>query len=134
MPDIVLLPSDMRYLDSGMEFFSNKMFSRIDANSGAHRTNGVFVLWGSHVRRGLELQDVSIRDIAPTTLHLLGLPVPDDMDGQVVTQALDQEFLTSHPVVVTTALGEPEEEREGFASEDDEALIRQRLAGLGYLD
>jgi predicted AlkP superfamily phosphohydrolase/phosphomutase len=135
MPDIVLLPADMRYLDSGMEFFSNRMFSRLDANSGAHRTNGVFILWGPHARRGQELQNVSIRDIAPTALHLLGLPVPHDMDGRVAAQALDQEFMAHNPVQTTTAEGEPSPKNlDGFASEAEEELVRQRLASLGYLD
>lgn len=134
MPDIVLLPSDMRYLDSGMEFFSNHLFSALDANSGGHRTNGVFVLWGPHARRSPDVQGISIRDIAPTVLHLLGLPVPNDMDGRVAAECLSTEFMASHPVQTATASSEPGPERQGFASDDEEALIRRRLAGLGYLD
>ena len=134
MPDILLLPADMRYLDSGMEFFSNHLFSALDANSGAHRTNGVFLLHGPHARRGQEVKGVSIRDIAPTVLHLLGLPVPDDMDGRVAAECLSEEFMAGHPVQTASASSKPGREGEGFASTDDEALIRQRLAGLGYLD
>lgn len=135
MPDIVLLPSDMRYLDSGMEFFSNRLFSQLDANSGAHRTNGVFMLLGPHAQPGQELPGVSIRDIAPTALYLLGLPIPDDMDGRVVTQALKADFVAARPIRTTSATGEPEREhRDGFASESEERAIRERLASLGYLD
>ncbi len=28
-------------------------------------------------------------DIAPTVLHLLGVPVPADMDGRILTELLD---------------------------------------------
>ena len=155
MPDLLLFPSDMRYLDSGIEFFTNRLFSRVEVNSGAHRTNGVFMLWGPHVKSGLELNSVgdselpfrpelpfrvSIRDIAPTALHLLGLPVPEDMDGKVITHALTEEFMASHPVQTAAPqsfVGGGRGGMEfagGFASEEDEKLIRQRLTALGYLD
>ncbi|MCP4361668.1 MAG: sulfatase-like hydrolase/transferase [Chloroflexi bacterium] len=135
MPDIVLLPSDMGYLDSGMEFFSNHLFSQLDANSGAHRTNGVFMLLGPHAQPAQELEGVSIRDIAPTVLHLLSLPVPDNMDGRVATQALKAEFLAERPIQIVAAADEPEQDqRTGFASDNEEELIRKRLASLGYLD
>ena len=34
-------------------------------------------------------RDAELLDIAPTVLHLLGVPVPDDMDGRVLTEFLD---------------------------------------------
>ena len=83
---------------------------------------------------------VSIRDIAPTALHLLGLPVPEDMDGKVITHALTEEFMASHPVQTAAPqsfVGGGRGGMEfagGFASEEDEKLIRQRLTALGYLD
>jgi len=133
MPDLVLLPGDMRYLDSGVEFFSNQMFSELDGNSGAHRTNGVFMFCGPHAQPG-EVQGVSIRDIAPTTLHLLNLPVPQDMDGRVAAEVISPEFMAQHPVQ-TAAVGDAAEKHsDGFASDQDEELVRQRLASLGYLD
>ena len=134
MPDLVLLPSDMRYLDSGVEFASNQMFSELDVNSGAHRTNGVFMLWGPYARSGRELQGISIRDIAPTALHLLGLPVPDDIDGRVAVQALSEEYMARHPVQIAAAGGPAGGRQGGDESEADEAQIRERLTSLGYLD
>jgi len=29
-----------------------------------------------------ELKDFSLLDVAPTVLHLMGLPVPEDMEGR----------------------------------------------------
>lgn len=135
MPDILLLPSDMRFMDSGLEFASNRMFAALGDISGAHRTNGVLMLTGANMQPGQELKEISIRDIAPTALHLLGLPVPDDMDGRVITEALSEAFMATDPIQrVSRAHQEIEEAQDGFASELEEELVRQRLAALGYLD
>jgi predicted AlkP superfamily phosphohydrolase/phosphomutase len=135
MPDIVIFPTDMGYLDLGVEFASNQLFTKIDAVSGGHRTNGVFVLTGAKVKGAQELKGVSIRDIAPTALHLLGLAVPDDMDGRVLTEALQVSFLAENPIRTISAAEVAEKtSQNGFASDEDEARIRERLAGLGYLD
>jgi hypothetical protein len=42
--------------------------------------------------------------------------------------------MANHPVRIADASFEPDSEREGFASTEDEAIIRGRLADLGYLD
>jgi predicted AlkP superfamily phosphohydrolase/phosphomutase len=133
-PDIILLPSDMRYSDSGVEFFSNDPFSELDANSGSHRMSGTFVIWGTKVHGGQKLDGIHIRDIMPTALHLLGQPIPDDVDGRVLTEALDPAWLQTNPVCIGPATGpaDPPELAAWSSGEEDE--IRKRLAGLGYLD
>lgn len=57
-------------------------------NSGDHRRNGLLVMAGSNIRRGVEIDDARIIDLAPTILHLFGLPAPPDMDGRVLCQSL----------------------------------------------
>jgi predicted AlkP superfamily phosphohydrolase/phosphomutase len=49
-----------------------------DAN---HDWHGIFILRDSEDRKGLEVSDLEIRDVAPTILELLGLPIPQDMEG-----------------------------------------------------
>ena len=49
---------------------------------GEHRLEGIFVAYGDRVRAGLSANVCSIEDIAPTVLHLLGISIPDDFDGQ----------------------------------------------------
>lgn len=52
-----------------------------DAN---HAQYGIFILYDPRTPRGGQrAADISIYDIAPTLLHLLGQPVPPDMIGQV---------------------------------------------------
>ena len=64
-------------------------------------------------------------------LHLLGVPVPADMDGRVLTEILDLSVASS-VVVEEPAADGAEPAGVGYSGED-EAAIQQRLADLGYL-
>jgi arylsulfatase A-like enzyme len=67
-------------------------------------------------------------DLAPTVLHAMGLPVPADMDGRVLEEALS----TTRPVEY-----ERREEAEAGAEEalsaEETAEVEERLRSLGYL-
>ena len=104
--------------------------------TGAHAMEGILMLSGCNVMRtNLETRDIC--DIAPTVLHLLGVAVPSDMDGGVITSALDARFLAKHPVrvceVTTPAEDRPETADSAWASEEEMAEIQDHLRGLGYL-
>src|SRR6185436_20154778 len=62
-----------------------------------HDLLGVFAAAGPGIGRG-EVPTVTLYDIAPTLLHLVGLPAADDMPGKVLERALAPEFLAAHPV------------------------------------
>jgi arylsulfatase A-like enzyme len=44
------------------------------------------------------LDPASVLDVAPTVLHLMGLPVARDMDGRLLTGILDPEVAARQPV------------------------------------
>lgn len=71
-------------LDPGETGISKFLLSR----SGSHRDDGILILHGPAVRAGVTPADPRITDVAPTVLALLGLPVPADMDGRVLLEAL----------------------------------------------
>jgi len=58
----------------------------------------------------------------------MNLPVPDDMDGHVLTDALT----TSRPVEYRPA-GPPGDEAEAGLSVEETAEVEERLRALGYL-
>jgi predicted AlkP superfamily phosphohydrolase/phosphomutase len=90
MPDLLCVPRDLRVADSGMGFRSNRLFDTDSAISGTHREVGIFAMRSPGVRRGVAIPEIRIYDIAPTILHCLDLPIPDDMDGQVITSAFEE--------------------------------------------
>jgi predicted AlkP superfamily phosphohydrolase/phosphomutase len=70
------------------------------AYSGTHddAPDGVLIAFGDGVRPGTTLSGLSVVDLAPTVLYLMGLPVARDMEGRVRTDLVDDAFLRAHPV------------------------------------
>lgn len=106
-------------------------------NNGGHRLHGIFIMAGPGVRRGQTFEGAVLWDLAPTILHYLGLPVPDDMDGRVLADAFTEEWLSRRPVRVASAseVGSDgaDPSRRSDYSPDEQAIIEQRLRGLGYV-
>jgi len=106
---------------------------RVPGVVGNHVPEGVYILHGPGVRPGATL-DAQITDIAPTVLYLMGLPVPSDMDGRVLLEALEPAYTRDHPVMA----GEPAVVAgpvEGYSySAEEQAQIEEQLRGLGYID
>lgn len=103
----------------------------LSAYSGSHSPTGLFVLSGPGVRSGHWLDGAAIQDLAPTLLHVMGLPVASWMDGQVLQDLF--EPATLRPTTYAeydVATGDPNSP--GLSAADEEA-IRAQLAGLGYL-
>jgi len=74
--------------DSGMEASPGNLVW-----PGWHAEKALFLMSGGPVRSGIELEKVTFQDIVPTILYLLGFPVPDDLTGRVLTDAIKPEFL-----------------------------------------
>ena len=85
---------------------------------------------------GVQIKDASIFDITPTAMYLMGLPIPNEMDGRVIEEAIRPEYLMTHPVNSSSDSGgevnEVVDEPAGFTPEDEER-IRKQLKDLGYL-
>jgi hypothetical protein len=72
-------------------------------------------------------------------LHLMGLPVPSDMDGRVLTEILTADSLQARAVEVSAPLSYwPDQAAAAFVQEpvtdEGEELVRDRLRALGYVE
>jgi hypothetical protein len=67
-------------------------------------------------------------------LHLLGVPVPNDMDGQVLEDILDTDVVT--PVTTQSELHTiaVESSQDSAYTEEDTVVIAERLRALGYIE
>jgi len=63
-----------------------------------HGPIGILVITGDAFRDGVRIPERSVKDITPTLLALLGMPIGDDMDGAVIEEAFEPRFLREHPV------------------------------------
>ena len=89
---------------------------------------------GPALKAAAEVANAQLIDLAPTLLYLLGSPVPEDMDGKVLTSAFRPEFLTAHPVRAGNASGVSETHRQSGYTEQESAKVEERLRALGYLE
>jgi predicted AlkP superfamily phosphohydrolase/phosphomutase len=102
---------------------------------GTHRPNGIFIARGPRIRRGAHTKPLNLLDIAPLLLHLLGIPIPDDLEGRVPTEVLTDTASGQHSVArgnATVATATHDGERQP-TPEEREALLKQ-LKLLGYMD
>lgn len=104
--------------------------------TGHHRMEGIFAALGKVVQQGTLIQGARIIDIAPTVLYLLGLPVPGDMDGRVLEEALREEYAAKHPIMSEKTDGGADRAQEVFEgyTEEEADKIAERLRNLGYID
>ena len=88
------------------------------------------VLAGGPIAPG-DLGTASERDVAPTVLHLLGLPKSRELDGQVLETAFSETFRRDHPVRLVDSYGR--RPRSQAAQSDFDQDVLEQLKSLGYI-
>jgi hypothetical protein len=110
--------------------------------AGSHRPVGVFLAKGPGLRRGASAGELSILDVAPTLLHGLGLPVPEDLEGRVPAEAFEAAAWKSvrrgQAAGVVASATEPPPAgalvpAPSFGQAEEEAVMK-RLQELGYIE
>jgi len=77
------------------------------------------------------LGSVSERDVAPTILHLAGLPKSAELEGRVLEEALEGDFRVKHPVRFVASYGGRPRALRAESAFDRETL--EQLKSLGYI-
>ncbi len=134
MADVLVPPSSDGYepRTPSNVIFSNAIFSHSMAMDG-HRLEGIFLAEGPEFKKNTVIESARLEDIAPTVLHIMDHPIPDDMDGRILEEALDRDYLAEHPVRFTQAMeGSGPEGPE--QSEEEKQEFMERLKALGYID
>jgi len=85
-----------------------------------HDITGIFIARGPGIGSG-QAPPVTLYDIAPTLLYLLGLPVAEDMSGKVLEKVVAPGFLSAHAVAYV-----PSFEGLGVAGEGEDAAEKRR--------
>jgi arylsulfatase A-like enzyme len=91
---------------------------------------------GPHLRRNAQIRGARLIDMAPTLLYLLGEKIPPGLDGRILTDLFEPEFVVSHP-----AQGQESSKAAALTKQDDAtytaeeaALVEERLKALGYIE
>ena len=133
-PDLTVVIGDWNYRTIGLyDFTTNQLISPAFGPTGDHRMEGILVAAGPPFCPGTTPEQASLLDIAPTILHLLGVPVPDDTDGRVLSEILKPEFAAAATRADPVAVAVAEAPTASGYTEEEDAEIQRRLADLGYL-
>ncbi len=143
-PDLIAIPAGTRFHLYSPQSFADKALNALrppimnadPTYTGTHSYEGIIVGKGGIFGHG-ELAECSLQDVAPSLLAALGVPIPAYMDGHVVEGLLDREFTAANPPMYDNErkLEEQATEENDFAgySEEEAAVVEQRLKDLGYL-
>jgi arylsulfatase A-like enzyme len=102
-----------------------------------HAQTGILIAKGPDINRDQQIPPARIVDLTPTILHLMGLPVPVDMDGRVLneifTKNSDPETREVDYTVSPSETSQEDLPSEETRSPQEEAELESRLRDLGYL-
>lgn len=135
-PDLLIKPKD------GYAVFSQLNESRIFKNitsweeiTGTHRVNGILIIKSEKFQKSKNRNlQARIIDLAPTILYVMGLPVPENMDGEVLEKFIKNSVLAENAPQYSTDANSAAAPKNSGYSQAEEDLIRQRLQDLGYLE
>jgi predicted AlkP superfamily phosphohydrolase/phosphomutase len=133
-PDMALLPEDGYFVNEGLgkEIITYAAKGNIE-RSGNHHPDGIVMLYGQHIRRGIEIQGAEIVDITPTILHLMRLPVQTYMDGKVLTAAIKPEYSQQRSIAYDVVDVARLRRGEFEYTDEEQASIEERLKAMGYM-
>ena len=118
--------------DHGMTAFAPSS-AEAEAETGNHHRAGLVLLSGPAFRSEARVHGASVYDVLPTVLYLLDLPVPADLPGRVLEEAIDSEWAGAHPLRRIASFG-PKETGDTTpvpTQADDDVL--EELRALGYV-
>jgi predicted AlkP superfamily phosphohydrolase/phosphomutase len=122
-PDLAMVPAPGVYI-SNDRGFREPWGTPSYTFSGHHEMEGILIATGGPFRKGTLDQGVSLLDVTPTLLYLLGQPIPDNVDGKVLTEILDAAWVAKHPRKRAAA---------GAPIGTDSVDVRTRLNSLPYV-
>jgi predicted AlkP superfamily phosphohydrolase/phosphomutase len=135
-PDLIAVPDDPYWVRTKLT--PGRSWIEPDPNlPGTHRPEGVVALAGAGLAAGRHL-NASLIDVTPTILALLNAPIPDHVEGKSIIEGLISDDFPARRA--QTRQEQAESHLEGphrrpfeFSSEE-QAIIEERLAQLGYLE
>lgn len=111
----------------------DQVFDDTGVYAGDHRPEGIVLAWGADVDPGARITGAHVTDVAPTVLHGAGEPVPDHVDGTVLTDVFAPGS-TPATTAVRTGTGSAVGGGGDDAAAEDFDGVEERLKGLGYME
>jgi predicted AlkP superfamily phosphohydrolase/phosphomutase len=130
LPDLVLVPMRDQYVYNERPGYGRSVVMA-DSTTGTHARNGILIAWGRGIKSGAQFSaQPALRDVGPTALYSLGCPLTEDMDGRL----LEEIFSEAVTVCRRGSSYRHEPAHATTYSPEEEAQLKQRLRGLGYIE
>ena len=134
-PDVIVSLAEEYQGDAGVDRLTSHRGQALLAKfSGAHAPDGIVRMAGPDIRKGVDIGDVDIVDVAPTIMALLGLSSRSALDGAPMSAALDAAGLPRSVAGVATPTTAGESEDAPALTPEEEATLTQSLKALGYIE
>jgi predicted AlkP superfamily phosphohydrolase/phosphomutase len=134
-PDIVIFLKEGEFLADVQPLEKMFMEPSWKTGTGTHRMEGILIAYGKDIKKGNNIEGARIIDLAPTILHMMNVPIPNDMDGRFLAEIFVDEFINKN----ICRYIEPEEddysetEGEALFSDEEAEQVEEKLKDLGYL-
>jgi predicted AlkP superfamily phosphohydrolase/phosphomutase len=134
LPDLVFDLGELPYL-AGDSLTAGRVIEPLprDYLQGRHRPGGIFIAAGPDIRAAGRFEGARIVDVAPTVLYALGLPIPEDVDGQPLLDIFSDDYRAAQPVEYASPHHPGDGGDQPVYDEDDLDELERRLQGLGYM-
>ena len=143
-PDLILFSKDFAHQDLGGPYPRNRHYRQVISTkdtrkffvNGTHRMNGMFIARGKDLHAGRTLPRLEITDLCPTILYSLGMPVPNGLDGRVVTEIFTDRHLAENPVRYVDydlRSGGVDGGQPSYTDEESR-VVERSLRNLGYIE
>ncbi len=131
--DVLYFLADGRYLTDVLPREAVFEATSWHAGSGTHRLQGLLGAIGPGVGVGTGPSDAMLQDLCPTILTVLGVPIPDDVDGRFLDGLFEPSAAAGYQPRFARAGAGPAQSTDGYTEEDEKHVV-ERLRALGYID
>ena len=130
-PDIVLEP-ETSYRING-EIGDTPVFVNCCRWAAENDPPGIFIAYGKDIKALNKLPNINITDLAPTILHWMDIPVPEDMDGRIMKEIFKKDSNPYRREIKRCKSDDLSDSDCGGYNKEEEKIVQERLKELGYL-
>jgi predicted AlkP superfamily phosphohydrolase/phosphomutase len=133
-PDLILeMYDDLSAIETPLSYYQKPQV--VPTLKGGHLRRGIFIASGKAILPNRQRGVAEIFDIAPTILYTLGLSIPKDIDGKVLSNLYSKNYYLIHPpkYMDIDTKKRSEKRGRGLYTPEEEEGIKKRLQKLGYI-
>ncbi len=130
-PDIMLMPQAGYRINGRVG--NTALFEDCQRWAGENDPPGIFIAHGKDIKAGNKLPKMKITDLAPSILHWMDIPTPDDMDGRVLQEIFKEGSEPARREVKMCSGDDVQRVEQPGYDQREEEMVRKRLEDLGYL-